>query len=465
VAKDAGEFTSTFEEVIAGAATHIYLSALSFCPSDSWMSRIYGAHYPHRLSVTSGRRVNWDEAATTSDGHDNLVNSVAFFPDGKKLASGSSDETVRMWDSKTGKAVLAPLTGHISEVESVAVSPNGKLIASVAQDGTLRIIDSDTGACPLGPIAAHSDVILSVAFSPDGSRIVTGSMDRTLKVWNVATGDLCLGPLTGHTNAVRSVAFSPDGTCIASGSRDGTIRIWDASTGESRREPLIGHTNEVNCVAFSADGRYLVSGSNDETIRLWDVNQGFVEIAAATLESTVWSVSFSPNSTSLVSGSNDGALCFWNISLVKLEQFGEAVYGHSVPVLAVAFSPDGLSVAAGSYDKSLKIWTVPTASTRRPAVHSIAEAPASPMETFSLDQRGCPVLSDTSFIDKDGWMFDSRREDRIRLFWVPDENRGGFKFWWPQNTAVIARTITKIDFTRFVHGDNWAECRSQDGQV
>ncbi len=196
VAKDAAKFTSMFKVAIAGAATHIYLSALPFCPSDSWVARIYGARYPHLLSVTSGRRVNWDEAATTSDGHDNSVLSVAFFPDGKKLASGSLDGTVRMWDSKTGKAISTPLTGHTSLAWSVAVSSDGKLIASGSSDGTLRIWDSHTGVCPLGPIGAHSDRIWSIAFSPDGSRIVTGSNDCTLKVWNVATGDLYLGPLT-----------------------------------------------------------------------------------------------------------------------------------------------------------------------------------------------------------------------------------------------------------------------------
>jgi len=465
VAKDVWKFTSMFEDAIAGAATHIYLSALAFCPSDSFMARIYKPHYPHCLSITSGRRVNWDEAATTSDGHNNSVLSVAFFPDGRKLASGSHDDTVRMWDSKTGKAVSAPLTGHTSAVYSVAVSPDGNHIASGSYDKTLRIWDSDSGSCPLGPIAAHSDAIQSVAFSPDGSRIVTGSHDKTLKVWNVATGDLCLGPLTGHTGGVFSVTFSPDGFCIASGSQDETIRIWDASTGESRTEPLIGHTGIVNCVLFSADGHYLASASYDETIRLWDITQGFAEVSApATLESLAWSVSFSPNSTSLVSGSEDGALRFWDISSGGCGQFGEAIYGHANRVTSVAFAPDGLSVASGSWDSSVKIWTVPTASTRPPAaVDRIAEALASPMETISVDQRGCPVLSDRSYIDKDGWMRDSRREGSRRLFWVPEENREGF--WWPQNAAVMACIVTKIDFSGFVHGDNWAECRLQNGQI
>ncbi len=186
MARDAAKFTSEFEVPIAVAATHIYLSALAFCPSDSFIARTYGPQYPNLLSVTSGRRVNWDTVAAIIDCHDGLITSLAFFPDGKKLASGSFDKTVRIWDSKTGKAIFAPLTGDTTGVMSVAVSPDGKLIASGSWDGTLRIWDSNTGACPLGPIAAHSDIILSVAFSPDGSHIVTGPLYCTAKVWNVA---------------------------------------------------------------------------------------------------------------------------------------------------------------------------------------------------------------------------------------------------------------------------------------
>jgi len=458
VAEDARNFANEFKVSIAGAATHIYISALPFCPSDSRVAQIYSRRYPNLLSILSGRRGNFDVPATTRDGHDLSVTSVAFFSDGK-LVSGSVDGTMHMWDSNTGKAISAPLTGDMSMVCSVAVSPDGKHIASGSEEKTLQIWDSDTGACPLGPIAAHNGVVRSVAFSPDGSRIVTGSNDCTLKVWNVATGDLCLGPLTGHTSLVTSVAFLPDGTFIASGSYDGTIRIWDASTGESRRDPLTG-CSVVGCVAFSAGGHYFASGSSNGMIHLWDVTREFTEIATTTIEGPVWSLSFSPNCNQLVSGSRDGALRFWNISSGGFEPFSEVICCDGiVQSRSVVFSPDGLSVASGSNDRSIKIWTVPITSTQHSAVaDGISEI--SPTETISLDRHGHPVLSDASFIDEDGWMYDSRKEGKRRLFWVPKENRGGF--WWPRNTAVIHRTVTRIGFSHFVHGENWAECLSED---
>ncbi len=169
MADDANKFVSFFEEAIATSAPHIYLSALAFCPSRSRMSQIYSPRYPNLLSVTSGRRIDWDNAAMTGGEYSRSAESIAFFPDGSKLASGSLDGTVCIWDVKTGQAISALSTGHTSGVHRVAVSPDGKLIASGLWDGTLRILDSHTGACPLGRIAAHGDVIRSVAFSPDSS--------------------------------------------------------------------------------------------------------------------------------------------------------------------------------------------------------------------------------------------------------------------------------------------------------
>lgn len=466
VAKDGSKFASTFGNVIADAATHIYLSALPFCPLESWIARLYGPQFANVMSVTSGRRVNWDMAAEPSAGHDRGVNSIVFFPDGRKLASGSDDGTVRVWDPQTGKSISPPFTGHTSLVLSVAVSLDGKLIASGSSDNTLRIWDSNTGACPLGPINAHNDDINSVAFSPNGSRIATGSDDNTVKIWNVATGNLCLGPLTGHTNHVLSVTFSPDGRWIVSGSADATICIWDASTGESSRQPLDGHTDWVRCVAFSADSRYLASGSDDKTIRLWDATQGFAELARTSLTSWAWSVSFSPNSNCLVLGSVDGSIHFWDVSSGSLAQIGEVIHGHRETVWLVAFSPDGLSVASGSNDKSIKIWTAPSTSTQAQGgiiaytlilFLTFAIASSRIDKSLNVDLHGHPVLSDKSFMDKNGWVYDAQGENARALFWVPEENRGGFR--WPRNTTIIHRSVTKIDFNHFAHDENWTECR------
>ncbi|KLO05511.1 hypothetical protein SCHPADRAFT_723450 [Schizopora paradoxa] len=449
------EFVMHFELPITKAASHIYISALPFSPSNSRISRTYAPQYPNIFSVRNGRREDWGDAPVTGDGHDDSVWDVAFFREASRLASGSRDRTVRIWDSETGKAISPPFE-HDSSVYCMVVSPDGKLIASGDFDGALSIWDSETGARKLDLTGAHSGAIWSVAFLPDGSRIVTGSKDNTVKVWDTASGELSLGPWTGHTDDVNSVVFSSDGTLIASGSDDDTIRIWDAITGKPHREPLVGHSEFVYCVAFTADGHYLASGSLDDTVCLWDAIDGFTQTSFINSGSHVRSISFSPKGDILVSGHSDGSLHFWDLRAGELHQLCDPIHGHTEQVFSIAFSPDGQILASGSGDKSIKIWAVPTRTTLE-ASHVRDGSTGKPQYMASnLDQHGCQVLSDDCYIDEDGWLWDSHGEDAKVLFWVPEENRAGF--WFSRNTAVIHKNVTKIDFSRFVHGENWVEC-------
>ena len=163
----------------------------------------------------------------------------------------------------------AVIKGHIGSVVSVAFSPDGKRIVSGSLDNTIRVWDIITGNQIGEPFTGHASDVLSVAFSPDGKRIVSGSFDSTIRIWDVATGKQIGEPLTGHTGSVIFVAFSPDGKRIVSGSCN-TIRIWDVATGKQISEPLRGHTDWIKSVAFSPDGKRIVSGSSDKTIRIWD---------------------------------------------------------------------------------------------------------------------------------------------------------------------------------------------------
>jgi WD40 repeat protein len=149
--------------------------------------------------------------------------------DGARVVSGSNDNTIRIWDARSGAEVGPVLRGHEDYILSVDISPNGSKIVSGSQDFTVRIWDAYSGNELLAPLRGHDHVVRSVAFSPDARLIVSGSRDRTIRVWDVDSGAEDITPI--NELFVRSVAFSSDGARIMSGSRrKGTAHgVWDVS--------------------------------------------------------------------------------------------------------------------------------------------------------------------------------------------------------------------------------------------
>ncbi|MEA5499520.1 serine/threonine-protein kinase [Limnoraphis robusta Tam1] len=286
---------------------------------------------------------------TTLTGHSNVVWSVAFSPDGRTLASGSCDTTIKLWDVQTQREI-ATLTGHSDNVSSVAFSPDSRTLASGSYDNTIKLWDVQTQR-EIATLAGDLSWIGSVAFSPDGRTLASGSSNNMIKLWDVQT-QREIATLTGHSKGVESVAFSRDGRTLASGSDDYTIKLWDVQT-QREIATLTGHSNYVLSVAFGPDGRTLASGCNDYTIKLWDV-QTRREIATLTGDSdSVISVAFSPDGRTLASGCNDYTIKLWD---VRTQREIATLTGHSHKVWSVAFSPDGRTLASGSCDNTIKLW-------------------------------------------------------------------------------------------------------------
>ncbi|SPF52559.1 exported hypothetical protein [Candidatus Sulfopaludibacter sp. SbA4] len=179
-------------------------------------------------------------------GHSDWVVSVAWSADGKTLASGSSDQTIKLWDASSGR-LLRTLSGHSAFVNSVAWSVDGKTLASASGDSTIKLWDASSGQL-LRTLSGHGDSVLSVAWGGDGQTLASGSADRTIKLWDAPSGQL-LRTLSGHSASVKSVAWSGDGKTLASGSDDNTIQAVgcaERATAADSQRPLLSCL--VGCV-------------------------------------------------------------------------------------------------------------------------------------------------------------------------------------------------------------------------
>ncbi|MGE5261980.1 MAG: hypothetical protein ACM3S0_01250, partial [Acidobacteriota bacterium] len=290
-------------------------------------------------------------------GHTDWVQSVAFSPDGKTLASGSDDHMIILWDVATLQPIGPPLTGHSGAVLSVAFSPDGKTLASGSQDSTIILWDVATRQSLGPPLTAHTAAVNTIAFSPDGKTLASGSQDSTILLWDVATRTKIGTALTGHTSMVSRLAFSPDGKTLASGSWDATIILWDVATRTRIGPPLTGHTSIVYSIAFSPDGKTLASGSYDRAIILWDVaTRQPLGPPLNVHASTVTSVAFSPDGKTLASGSADKTILLWDVATRR--PLSPPLTGHMSSVLSVAFNPDGKTLTSSSADKTIILWDV-----------------------------------------------------------------------------------------------------------
>lgn len=379
-----------------------------------------------------------------------VMNALAFDAEGGRLAAGSDDGVIRIWNARAsplqppnhlpiigegrigrlqffdGGRMLLVSTGdggvHIravadnSPVASITRSSTGRVAAISAdakhivttsaggRDDTASIWDRESGQV-LQELRGHSGIINNAAFSPTGDLVVTAGQDGIARVWNVTTGRLHAS-LVGHVGPVWDAEFSPDSRLIVTASGDRTARVWSAETG---RLLLVvsGHTSAVTGATFSRDGQLLATVSDDGTVRTWSLNSTSLIYSVAAENARVLGVAVSPDGTQGVAVRNDGNVNLWRMADGSSVSSFRALDGE---VLGAAFSPDGTVLATGGADKKIHLWDARTFESRGILPPPNARGPTKMVSAVSFRSDGKAVVASSD--DLYAWLYEF---DRLRV--------------------------------------------------
>ncbi|KAI8640990.1 WD40-repeat-containing domain protein [Parasitella parasitica] len=291
----------------------------------------------------------------TLTGHQGNVKCLEFIgQEGKKIVSGSSDNTLRVWDTESAKC-LDVLEGHRSRIWDLTTTHAGDFVASASGDSSIKIwnIKSLQKASCVSTLNGHAGDVYSVRYHPNESHIVTGGYDKTVRLFDVNTGAI-IKTFPGHQLAVTKTIFNPLGNLVISGSKDNTIKFWDIVSGLCIRT-ISSHLGEVTSVEMNSSGTLLLSSSKDNSNRLWDVRMVRPIRKLKGHQNTSKNfvrANFADNNL-IVGGSEDGIVYIWDQDTGEVLQ---KLRGHSGVVYDAAWNAKQGMLASCSDDQTVKVW-------------------------------------------------------------------------------------------------------------
>jgi eukaryotic-like serine/threonine-protein kinase len=286
--------------------------------------------------------------------HDKTILWATFDPAGRRLATGSADQTARIWDVATGKAVSPPLS-HDGPVNWVEFQSDGTSLLTASTDGTIRIWNAADGRPSGGRWLTHGSPVRLARFSPDGRRIVSGGFDGSVWLWGADTG-ASLGVPQNLRTELFCLAFSPDGRKVAIGANDGNASLWQVSDQGLRLRGKWTHRSTVRDIAFSPDGKRLLTASHDGTARVWDIETASPITPELKHGRWVFHAEFSPDGKRVVTAGHDGIARVWDAQTGRPITPATGPMRHSIAVRDACFSPDGGRVATAGFDGMARVW-------------------------------------------------------------------------------------------------------------
>ncbi|KAJ5184803.1 hypothetical protein N7472_009643, partial [Penicillium cf. griseofulvum] len=440
--RDASRFIRYHRLAIQSSPLQVYCSSLIFSPLQSITRKCYQNESPSWVLNEPVAENHWSPCLQTLEGHSHQINSIDWSKDRSRLASASSDNTVRIWDSTTGQCA-STLEGHDRSVNSITWSPGGGRLASASHDKTVKIWDPITGQC-VSTLEGHSKSVIAIAWSQDGSRLASMSEDKTARIWDLATSRciFTIGEFHGerYPGPMMWIAWSQDGSRLASASRDNIVKIWDPVTGQCTLS-LEGHSTSVSSVSWSQDGKQLASVSLDNTVRIWDPATGHCASTLRGQSGWVKSIVWTQDGSRLASWSNDNIVRIWDPAT---GQCTSTLEGHSAPVNSISWSQEGSRLASASDDKTVRIWDPATGQCT-----STLEGHSAPVSSISWSQGGSQLASASA--DKTVKIWDTttghcastleRHSDEvISIVWSQDGSRLASASW--DRTARIWNPVT-----------------------
>ena len=290
--------------------------------------------------------------------HQQRVTDVRFSPDGQTVASASSDRTIKIWNVRQVQDERT-LHGYQGERSSLAFSRDGKILAYPGIGNAIHLCNPETGAVRSVP-GRPEEKLVSLAFSVDGTRLVGGGEDGIFKVWDAATTEE-LARFDAQRTGLFSLGLSPDGTTLVAGLSKGSTTVWDLDTRQLRTTLKPARGRESVAVAWSRDGKWLAAEAS-AWVQFWDgktlERRHRFKVSEA---GWVWVLVFSPDGQKLVTSGDGGVLKCWEAATGRLLA---TYHGHTAVVLGAAFFPDGKTLASASEDGTVKLWDVPTGQER-----------------------------------------------------------------------------------------------------